>query len=59
MMQVLKDIGGVELPETLARFSQEPQPSTNGGAPAVSPSAVAGLPAKPVADGGPATPAGQ
>jgi flotillin len=37
MMQVLKDIGGVELPETLARFSQEPHVTTNGGAPAAMP----------------------
>jgi flotillin len=34
MMQVLRDVGGVELPETLARFSQEPPAGTNGGAPA-------------------------
>jgi flotillin len=37
MMQVLKDIGGVELPETLARFSQEPPAGSNGGAPAAQP----------------------
>jgi flotillin len=34
MMQVLRDIGGVELPETLARFTQEPHATTNGGVPA-------------------------
>jgi flotillin len=34
MMQVLKDVGGVELPEALARFTQEPHATTNGGAPA-------------------------
>jgi flotillin len=34
MMQVLRDIGGVELPETLARFTQEPHATSNGGAPA-------------------------
>jgi flotillin len=30
MMQVLKDVGGVELPEMLARFTQEPHPASNG-----------------------------
>jgi flotillin len=34
MMQVLKDVGGVELPETLARFAQDPNATNNGGAPA-------------------------
>jgi flotillin len=59
MMQVLKDIGGVELPESLARFTQEPLPSANGGAPAVSPSAIAGLPADPVPENGSPPPAGR
>jgi flotillin len=45
MMQVLKDIGGVELPETLARFTQDVA-TTNGGAPAAAPRA-----AEPVAEG--------
>lgn len=31
MMQVMKDIGGVEMPEYLAKFSSEPHPSANGG----------------------------
>jgi flotillin len=31
MLQVLKDVGGVELPETLARFTQEAPPPSNGG----------------------------
>ena len=49
MMQVLKDVGGVELPETLARFSQEPHAAANGG-PAVAatePAPDGGRPAAP------------
>ncbi len=49
MMQVLKDVGGVELPETLARFTQEPH-AANGGAPATAGEAV--VEAARVPDGG-------
>jgi hypothetical protein len=28
MMQVLKDVGGVEMPELLARLTAEPQPGS-------------------------------
>jgi flotillin len=34
MMQIMKDIGGVELPEFIARFNQEPPVPTNGTEPA-------------------------
>ena len=47
MMQVMKDIGGVELPETLARFTQD-MATTNGGAPAAG---AAPRAAEPVAEG--------
>jgi flotillin len=54
MMQVLKDIGGVELPEALVRLGQEGRPAANGGAPA-----TAGTPAAPVEGrGGPPRPTG-
>jgi flotillin len=52
MMQVLKDIGGVELPETLARFSPEPQAAANGGAAAVVAASAAPLPGQSGSDGG-------
>jgi flotillin len=44
MLQVLKDVGGVELPETLARFTQEAPPAANGGV-----VAAAKVPAEPPA----------
>jgi hypothetical protein len=51
MMQVMKDIGGVEMPEYLARLSPEPPPAapeTKNGAHAAAeePKAEAAAPAK-------------
>src|SRR5262249_57407964 len=47
MMQVLKDVGGVELPETLARFTQEPHAVANGGGPAAPGGALGGAAPRP------------
>ncbi|MEZ6071108.1 MAG: hypothetical protein R3C10_12730 [Pirellulales bacterium] len=44
MMQVMKDIGGVEIPDTLARFNTMADAKSDGGA---SKSAVSTSPAKP------------
>jgi flotillin len=57
MMQVLKDVGGVELPETLARFAQEPHAASNGGAPVAKDDTV--VEAARVPDGGRPAPVGR
>jgi flotillin len=49
MMQVMKDIGGVELPETLARFGgsdDAPTYEKNGGSTVETPASVASVPPK-------------
>jgi flotillin len=57
MMQILKDIGGVELPEYLARLA--PQTTNGHGEGGEVASQRAGAVTPLPADGGPAPPAGQ
>ncbi|MGE3809061.1 MAG: flotillin family protein [Gemmataceae bacterium] len=53
MMQIMKDIGGVEVPEYLAKLTPEQQPHQNGGRPETKPQAA------PVATAPPAAPVAQ